>query len=46
MTNRVFNEEQTEEIQDTGKDIDTGLHADINNNPQVTLGRTDLYRET
>ncbi len=30
----------------TGKDIYTGLHADINNNPQVTLGRTDYYRET
>ncbi len=25
----------------TGKNIDTGLHADINNNPQDTWGRTD-----
>ncbi len=25
----------------TGKDIYTGLHADINNNPHVTWGRTD-----
>ncbi len=25
----------------TGKNIQTGLHADINNNPQDTRGRTD-----
>ncbi len=30
----------------TGKNIQTALTHDINNNPQVTLGRTDLYRET
>ncbi len=30
----------------TGKNIQTALTHDINNNPQVTLGRTDYYRET
>ncbi len=42
MTNRVFNEEQTEEIQEHREGhlyrFDT---SDINNNPQVTWGRTD-----
>ncbi len=28
----------------TGKDIYTGLHADINNNPQQTWGRTDYIK--
>ncbi len=31
----------------TGKDIHTGLHADINNNPQVTgAAEQTRYRET
>ncbi len=30
----------------TGKNIQTALTHDINNNPPVTWGRTDLYRET
>ncbi len=28
----------------TGTNIDTGLHADINNNPQQTWGRTDYIK--
>ncbi len=45
LTNEVFNETNGGE---TGTQVrtSTAWTHDINNNPQVTLGRTDLYRET